>query len=71
MKTFFKKLEYRSLFEIIKTENATFLYKTALSKVNIKTNRMGSTKFTYRKKLSFASCYFIFLKFLFHFKKLL
>ena len=44
MKTFFKKLEYRFLVESTKTENALFTYKTAISKANVKTNRMVSTK---------------------------
>ena len=50
MKTFFKKLEYRFLVESSKIENTTFLYKTALSKVNVKTNSMGSTKWIYAKE---------------------
>ena len=70
-KTFFKKLEYRFLVESTKIENASFLYKTALSEANVKTNRMGSTKWTYHKERSFASNYFIFLKILFQFKNLL
>ena len=41
-----KKLEYRFLVESTKSEKATFPYKTALSEVNVKTNRMGSTKWT-------------------------
>ena len=31
-------------------ENATFLYKTALSKANVKTNRIRSTKWTHHKE---------------------
>ena len=34
MKTFFGKLKYCFLIENTKTENATFLYKTAPSEVN-------------------------------------
>ena len=49
-------------------KNALFPYKTALSKANFKTNRVGSTKWTYHKEQSFASNYFIFLKILFQFK---
>ena len=39
MRTFSKKLEYRNW----STETATFLYKTVLSEVNVKTNKMRST----------------------------
>ena len=52
-KTFFKT----------KIETASFLYKTAMSKANFKTNRMVSSKWTYHKERSFASSYFIFLNF--------
>ena len=62
MKTFFKKLEYRSLAESTKIENASFLYKTALSEANVKTNSMVSTKWTYHKERSFTSNYFIFFE---------
>ena len=48
-----------------KIENASFLYNTALSEANVKTNKMGSTKWTYHKERSLASNYFIFLKFCF------
>ena len=63
-KVFFKNLEYCSLVESTKTENAiiTNHYKIVRSKVNNKTNRMGSTNWIYRKERSFASNYFIFLK---------
>ena len=67
--TLFKNLEYRFLVESTKIENATFPYKTALSEVNFKTNKTGSTKWTYHKDWSFASNYFIFSKILFQFKK--
>ena len=70
MHTFFKKLEYCVLVESAKTENATFPYKTTLSKANVNKNRMGSTKWTYRKEWSFTSNYFIFLKILFQFQNL-
>ena len=62
-KTFFKKLGYRFLVESTKIENTSFLYKTATSEANVKTNRMMSTKLTYHKDRSFASNYFIFLNF--------
>ena len=70
-KTFFKKLKKRSLVENYKIENTIFPYKTTLSEANVKTNRMGSTKWTYYKKRSFAIKYFIFLKPFFQFKNLL
>ena len=63
--TLFKKLEHRFLVESAKTENATISYKTLLSEANVKTNRMGSTKWTYHTGRSFASNYFIFLEILF------
>ena len=37
-------MEYRFLFESTKIDNITFPYKTALSEVNVKKNRMESTK---------------------------
>ena len=43
-KTFFKKLEYYSLVESTKIENASFPYKTTISESNVKTNRMVNTK---------------------------
>ena len=42
-KTFLKKLEYSFLVETTKIENSSFLCKTALSEVNVKTNRMATT----------------------------
>ena len=47
METFSKKLEYRFLGESTKIENASFPYKTAMSKAIAKTNRMGGTKIHY------------------------
>ena len=61
-RAFFEKLEYRFLSESTKIEMASFPHKTAISESNVKTNRMASTKWTYHKKRSFASNYFIFLK---------
>ena len=58
-------------FESIEIEKTIFLYKTAISEANVKTNRMVSIKSTYHKEWSFASNYFIFLKILFQFKNLL
>ena len=59
-KTFFKKLAYRFLVEATKIENTPFPLKTALSEANVKTNRMGTTKWTYHKEWSFSSNYLIF-----------
>ena len=50
---FFRTLEYRFLLEIIMIENATFPYKTALSKTNVKTNRIERTKMTLQKNRVF------------------
>ena len=58
MKTFFKKLEDNFLVETTKIENTSFPFKTALSQVNVKTNRIATTKWTYQKEWSFASNYF-------------
>ena len=46
----FKKLEYNFLGESTTIENAAFLCKTALSKTKVKTDGMGSTKWTSHKK---------------------
>ena len=53
-KTYFKKLEYRFLVETTKIENTSFLFKTALSETNVKTNRMTTTKWTYHKEWRFC-----------------
>ena len=53
--------------ESTKIGKASFPYKTA----NIKTSRMGNTKWTYHKEWSFTSNYFAFFKILFQFKNLL
>ena len=67
--TFFKKLEYCIFFfESTKIENVIFWYKTALPVANIKTNGMGSAKWTYHREWSFASKYFIFWRFRFSWK---
>ena len=70
-KTFFKKLEYCFLVERTEIEIASFPYKTATSEVNVKTNKMVTTKWTYHKERSFTSNYFIFLEIQFQFKNLL
>ena len=51
-----RKLEYRFLVETAKIENTSFLFKTALSEANVKTNRMATTKWTYHKEWSFEFC---------------
>ena len=53
-KTLFKKLKYWCLIERIKIENASFPYKTAISEVNVKTNRMVSTKWIYQEGTEFC-----------------
>ena len=50
---FFKKLEHRFSLESIKIRNATFPYKTALSELSVKTNRMEHTKWTCHKEWPF------------------
>ena len=60
---FFKKLENSFVVESTTIESVTYPYKTALSEANVKTNRMGSTKWTYLKECSFARTYFFFFKF--------
>ena len=65
-KNFFKKLEYRFLVETTEIEK-TFSFKTALSKANVKTNRMATKKWTYDEDWSFASNYLIFLENFFQF----
>ena len=69
-------LENENLFQktgVKSTEirNTSFPCKTAIPEANVKANRMVSTKWTYHKKQSFASNYFILLKILFQFKQLL
>ena len=71
MKTFFKKLDYRFLFERTKIEKASFSYNTATSEASAKTKRMVTTKWAYHREWNFASNYFIFLKKNFQFKSLL
>ena len=43
-----------------KIENATFPFKIFLSEANVKTGRMGCTKWTYRIERIFAGNYFIY-----------
>ena len=49
-KTFFKKPEYCFLAESTTIEDASFPYKTAISEVNVKANKMVTTKWTYHKE---------------------
>ena len=51
----FQKTGVAFLVESTKIDNTTFSCKTALSNADIKTNRMGGTKWTYHNKRSFAS----------------
>ena len=69
-KTFFKKLEYSFLVESTKIKNVSFPYRIAVSKTNVKINRMVSTKSTFHKEECFVSNYVIFLKILFQLKNL-
>ena len=61
-KTFYEKLCYHFLVESTTIENATFQHKIDLSKANIKTNTIGSTKWTYYKEHSFGINYFFFVE---------
>ena len=56
--TFFKKLECRFVVESTKI-NISTLTKLSYQKTNVKTDRMGSTKWTYRKKRSFIWWWFV------------
>ena len=70
MKTFFKKLDYRFLVESTNNENATFPYKTALSEVVVKTNRMGKRNGPITKNRVFSATTLFFSEILFQFKNL-
>ena len=70
-KNLLKKLENLSVVESTTIESVTYPYKTGLSGANVKTNRMGSTKWTHHKERSFASIYFFKNKFFFQYKNLL
>ena len=59
------------LVEYTTTENTMFPNKTALQKANVKTDIMGSTKWTYHKERTFVTNYFICLKINFQYKNLL
>ena len=51
----FHKTRVPLLVESAKIDNTKFLYETALSEANVKTNIMVSSTRTYHKKWSFAS----------------
>ena len=50
MRTLLKKLGYYFLVESTKIDKASFPCKTALSKANVKINRMGSKEWTCHKE---------------------
>ena len=59
---FFLKTWISFLVQSTKIECTIFSDKTALPEANVKTNRIGITKWTYYKGRSFVSNYFTFLK---------
>ena len=60
-------MEYRFLVETTKIKSTSFPFQTDLSEANVKKNKMATTKWTYHKKWSFSSNYFLFLEDLFQF----
>ena len=56
-----KQVFWKTEIESTTMENATFPYKTSLSKANVMTNRMGSIEQNYHKERGFATNCFIFL----------
>ena len=56
--TLFKKTAVMFLVESAKIETATWPYKTVLSEANVRTNRMGSTKWIYSQKQNISKFYF-------------
>ena len=70
-KNLFRQTVIKLLVESTKIESALFAYKTALSEANVKTNWMGSTKWTYYNEWSFASIFFFFFEILLQCKNLL
>ena len=56
----FEKLEHRFLFESTTIERTSFPYKTALSKANVKTNRMRSREWTSQKEGNLLLTIFFF-----------
>ena len=67
MKPFLENMELGFLVESTMMENTTFHYKTALSKTNVKRNKIGSTKRAYHKKWGLFTNYFMFLKIYFEY----
>ena len=65
---FFKKLKHFLVVESTAIESVAFPYKAALSEANVKTNRIGSTKWTYHKEYRFTSSYLVFMKTSFQYK---
>ena len=59
---FFQQTRVLFLVESIKIEGASFPYKTAMWETNVKTNIIGSTKWTYHKERSFVSNNFYLIK---------
>ena len=53
---------YHFLVDDTAIENTIFPYKNALLKSNVKTNRIGGTKWTYLKERSFVTNFFNFFK---------
>ena len=67
-KPFSKKTGVPLFSKSTKIEN--FHTKTTLSQINVKTNRLWSTKWAYHKERTFATNYLIFSKILFQLKTL-
>ena len=67
-KNIFQKAGVQFLVENTKIKNASFLYKTAMSKVSVKTNRMGSVKWTMKKNGVLSVTTFFFRKICFSLK---
>ena len=59
-KLFLKKAEYRFLLENTTIKYATFPYKRAFSKTNVKTNRTENTKLTFIKNGVLSQTYLFF-----------
>ena len=70
-KTFFKNLKYRYLVERTTIVNASFPYEAAISKANVKKNRMVTTKLTYHKGEVLPATISFFGKKLFQFENIL
>ena len=70
-KTFFKNLKYRYLVERTTIVNASFPYEAAISKANVKKNRMVTTKLTYHKGEVLPATTSFFGKKLFQFENIL